>query len=120
MSTYGRHPAPAPSAFAHPHPSIGSTFPATTPASTTLFRRLTWEGTVPLEIRVDSHELPAGADRGLDCYYVQAPRVWYLPLVMGEVRKFLMEIVFDESNKGALGDGEEWWFEGEEGGPMKW
>ena len=25
-----------------------------TPASTTLFRRLTWEGTVPLEIRVES------------------------------------------------------------------
>lgn len=75
---------------------------------------------MPLEIRVDPHELPAGADRGLDCYYVQAPRVWYLPLVMGEVKKFLTDIVFDENNKGVLGDGEDWWFEGEGGGVMKW
>ena len=118
MSTYGRHPAPAPSAFAHPHPSSGSS--STTPASTTLFRRLTWEGTVPLEIRVDPHELPAGADRGLECYYMQVPRVSYLPLVMAEVRRFLMEVVFDDSNKGVLGDGEEWWFEGDGGGVMKW
>ncbi|KAJ4134628.1 Autophagy protein 5 [Fusarium falciforme] len=42
MSTYA--PRHAPSAF-------------TTPAATTLFRRLTWEGTVPLEIRVGSQEL---------------------------------------------------------------
>ena len=40
------------------------------PAATSLFRRLVWEGTVPIEIKIDSKELPAGSDRGLECYYV--------------------------------------------------
>lgn len=44
--------------------------PTNTSANTTLFRRLVWEGTVPLEIRIDGKELPADADRGLDSYYV--------------------------------------------------
>lgn len=90
-----------------------------TPASTTLFRRLTWEGTVPLEIRVDSKELPANSDRGLECYYIQASRVSYLPLLMPEIRRFLMDVVFDEA-AGKLLKEEEWWFESEEGTLLKW
>jgi autophagy-related protein 5 len=109
MSTYGgghstRHHAP--SAFS-------------TPASTTLFRRLTWEGTVPLEIRVDPNELPANSDRGLECYFMQAPRVSYLPLLMPEIRKFLMDVVFDEAAASALKE-DDWWFESEEGTLLKW
>ncbi|TFK53868.1 hypothetical protein OE88DRAFT_1625082 [Heliocybe sulcata] len=104
MSTYGaRH---APSAFS-------------TPASIALFRRLTWEGTVPLEIRVDGKELPANSNRGLECYFVQAPRVSYLPLLVPEVRQFLMDVVFDE-NGGRVVKEEEWWFEREDGGLVKW
>ncbi|KAG1745428.1 autophagy-related protein [Suillus paluster] len=107
MSAYGttRH---------HGHQSTSST-----PASTTLFRRLTWEGTVPLEIRVDSKELPANSDRGLECYYIQAPRVSYLPLLMPEIRRFLMDVVFDEA-AGKMLKEEEWWFESEEGTLLKW
>lgn len=107
MSAYGttRH---------HGQPSANST-----PASTTLFRRLTWEGTVPLEIRVDSKELPANSDRGLECYYIQAPRVSYLPLLMPEIRRFLMDVVFDEA-AGKMLKEEEWWFESEEGTLLKW
>lgn len=90
-----------------------------TPASTTLFRRLTWEGTVPLEIRVDPKELPANSDRGLECYFMQAPRVSYLPLLMPEIRKFLMDVVFDEAAASVLKE-EEWWFESEEGTLLKW
>lgn len=85
----------------------------------TLFRRLTWEGTVPLEVRVDSKELPANSDRGLECYYVQAPRVSYLPLLMPEIRRFLMDVVFDEAAAEILKE-DEWWFESEDGIPMKW
>lgn len=49
---------------------------AATSAATTLFRRLVWEGSVPLEIRIDPKELPADSDRGLgECYYLQASRV---------------------------------------------
>ena len=41
-------------------------------ANTTLFRRLVWEGSVPLEIRIDQKELPADSDRGLgESYYLQ-------------------------------------------------
>jgi hypothetical protein len=45
-------------------------------ANTTLFRRLVWEGSVPLEIRIDQKELPADSDRGLgESYYLQVRTV---------------------------------------------
>jgi autophagy-related protein 5 len=112
MSTYGGRHAPvhAPSAFAPAH---------STPAATTLFRRLTWEGTIPVEIRVDPKELPANSDRGLECYYIQAPRVSYLPLLVPELKRFLMDVVFDDVGGKALKE-EDWWFEAEDGGLLKW
>jgi len=85
----------------------------------TLFKRLTWEGSVPLEIRVDSKELPANSDRGLECYYIQAPRVSYLPLLMPEIRKYLMDVVFDDAAGKVLKE-DDWWFETEEGTTLKW
>ena len=103
MSTY---PRASPSAF-------------TTSASTTLFRGLTWEGTVPLEIRVDSKELPANSDRGLECYYVQAPRVSYLPLLIPELKRFLTDVVFDEAAARTIKE-EDWWFETDDGQLLKW
>ncbi|TDL22655.1 autophagy protein 5 [Rickenella mellea] len=105
MATYGRHEQVA-SAFS-------------TPASTTLFRRLSWEGTVPIEIRVDSKELPANSDRGLECYFIQAPRVSYLPLLIPELKRFLVDVVFDEAAGKAVKE-DEWWFESEDGVLMKW
>ncbi|KAF8070272.1 autophagy protein Apg5-domain-containing protein [Lyophyllum atratum] len=113
MSTYGttRH-APSPAGAA-------STKERVTDYHTTLFRRLTWEGTVPLEIRVDPKELPANSDRGLECYYIQAPRVSYLPLLMPEIRRFLMDVVFDEAAAKVLKE-EDWWFESAEGTLLKW
>ncbi|KAK7035263.1 autophagy protein 5 [Paramarasmius palmivorus] len=86
---------------------------------TTLFRRLSWDGTVPLEIRVDPKELPANSDRGLECYFIQAPRVSYMPLLMPEIRRFFMELVFDETAAKELKD-DEWWFETAEGKLVKW
>ncbi|KAG6820883.1 hypothetical protein H0H93_010227 [Arthromyces matolae] len=111
MSTYGttRH-APGPP---------GTAKERVTDYHTTLFRRLTWEGTVPLEIRVDPKELPANSDRGLECYYIQAPRVSYLPLLMPEIRRFLMDVVFDEAAAKLLKE-EDWWFESAEGTLLKW
>ncbi|KAI0041749.1 hypothetical protein FA95DRAFT_1610763 [Auriscalpium vulgare] len=89
------------------------------PASTTLFRRLTWEGTVPLEIRVDSKELPANSNRGLEVYFIQAARVTYLPLLIPEIKRFLLDVVFDEDAARLLKE-EDWWFESEEGNLLKW
>ncbi|EJD40914.1 autophagy protein 5 [Auricularia subglabra TFB-10046 SS5] len=91
----------------------------TTPASTTLFRRLVWEGTVPLEIRIDPKELPAGSDRGLESYYVQAPRVSYLPLLIPDIKRHLAELVLDDQGAKFLKE-EDWWFEAEGGVLMKW
>lgn len=88
-------------------------------STVSLFRRLTWEGTVPLEIRIDSKELPAGSDRALDCYYLQAPRISYLPLLVPELKKFLTELVFEESASRAIKE-DDWWFENDEGALMKW
>ena len=102
----------------HHHETASSKEPATD-YQTTLFRRLTWEGTVPLEIRADPKELPANSDRGLECYYIQAPRVSYLPLLMPEIRRFLMDVVFDEAAAQVLKE-DEWWFESAEGTLLKW
>ena len=99
------------------HPPSSSAF--STPASTSLFRRLTWEGTVPLEIRIDSKELPANSDRGLESYYIQAPRVSYLPLLIPDIKKFLTDLVLDDAGNMAVRESE-WWFEGEDGQPIKW
>ncbi|EJD02724.1 autophagy protein 5 [Fomitiporia mediterranea MF3/22] len=105
MSYSTRHDT-APSAFS-------------TPASTTLFRRLAWEGTVPLEIHVDPAELPANSDRGLECYFIQAPRVSYLPLLVPEIKRFLVDIVFDSVGAKAIKE-EDWWFETEDRVLMRW
>ncbi|KAG6878528.1 hypothetical protein C0993_004426 [Termitomyces sp. T159_Od127] len=112
MSTYGttRHTPGPPGTFSKER---------ATDYHTTLFRRLTWEGTVPLEIRVDPKELPANSDRGLECYYIQAPRISYLPLLMPEIRRFLMDVVFDEAAAKLLKE-EDWWFESAEGTVLKW
>jgi autophagy-related protein 5 len=106
MSSY-RH---APSAFAATSAS---------PASTTLFRRLVWEGTVPLEIRVDAKELPANSNRGLEVAFVQAPRVSYLPLLVPDLKRFFSDVVFDDEAARVLNE-DEWWFESEDGTLLKW
>jgi autophagy-related protein 5 len=114
MSTYGttrHHHSPAAQNY--------SNRDRVTDYHTTLFRRLTWDGTVPLEIRIDPKELPANSERGLECYYIQAPRVSYLPLIMPEIRRFFNELVFDETAAAELKE-EEWWFETAEGSLLKW
>jgi len=74
---------------------------------------------VPLEIRVDSKELPANSNRGLECYFIQAARVSYLPLLVPEIKKFLVDVVLDEEGAKILKE-EDWWFEAEDGSPLKW
>jgi len=90
------------------------------PASTSLFRRLVWEGTVPLEIHVDPKELPANSDRGLDSYFIQAPRISYLPLLIPDVRKNLVDLILDETAIASIKE-DDWWFEeAVTGTVMKW
>lgn len=66
MSTY------APSRMGSPGMGLGSGGGSAMNASanTTLFRRLVWEGSVPVEIRINPSQLPAESDRGLESYFV--------------------------------------------------
>jgi autophagy-related protein 5 len=86
---------------------------------TELFRRLVWEGTVPLEIKIDSKELPAGSDRTLESTFIQAPRISYLPLLLPDIRRYLTELILDEREAKNIKE-EEWWFEDNNGGLIKW
>lgn len=96
---------------------------------------------MPIEIRLDSKELPANSDRSLECYYVriettspfpsrlyslvyfrgpqiQAPRISYLPLLLPDIKRHLVEIVLDDAS---VVKDEEWWFEESGTGTiMKW
>ena len=78
-----------------------------------------FRSTIPLEIRVDPKELPANSDRGLECYYIQAPRVSYLPLLIPEIKRYLMDVVFDEAGAQVVKE-EDWWLESEDGNLLKW
>ncbi|KAF8306941.1 hypothetical protein DL93DRAFT_2088313 [Clavulina sp. PMI_390] len=103
-----------------PNPSLlnVNAYAQSNSASTTLFRRLIFDGTVPIEIRLDSKELPANSDRSLECYYMQAPRISYLPLLLPEIKRHLVEIVLDDAS---LVKEEDWWFEEAGTGTiMKW
>ncbi|KAF9509400.1 hypothetical protein BS47DRAFT_1301504 [Hydnum rufescens UP504] len=77
-------------------------------AAITLFRRLVFDGTVPIEIKIDLKELPANSDRSLEYYYIQAPRISYLPLLLPDIKRHLAEIVLDDT---ATIKEEDWWFE---------
>lgn len=106
----------------HQHSPMAQGFSAkdrVTDYNTTLFRRLIWDGTVPLEIRINPKHLPANSDRALESYFMQAARVSYLPLVMPEIRRFFMDLVFDEAAVKDLKD-DDWWFETVDGTPLKW
>ena len=114
MSSYGT--------TRHQHSPAAQPFSAkdrVTDYHTTLFRRLIWDGAVPLEIRINPKHLPANSDRALESYFMQAPRVSYLPLIMPEIRRFFADLVFDEASAKDLKE-DDWWFENVDGTPLKW
>lgn len=75
MSTY------APSRMGSPGMGLGSGGGSAMNASanTTLFRRLVWEGSVPVEIRINPSQLPAESDRGLESYFVSTTNLLRYP-----------------------------------------
>ena len=115
---------------------------STNPAqsSTNLFRRLAWQSSIQLFIRLADGE--PGAGSGSDRYYVslgltntmhratapintgssvaaftdstqmQAPRYTYLPLLLPEIRENLVELALDDQEL-ADTDEKDWWFEEE-------
>ncbi|KAL1406274.1 autophagy protein 5 [Vanrija albida] len=97
-------------------------------SSTNLFRRLAWNSSVPIEVRL-ADDVAGGA---VDKYYIQAPRYTYLPLLLQGVREQLVDVALDDKALADHADDSQWWFEedageGEESnvkfapqGPCKW
>ncbi|GAA5859305.1 hypothetical protein JCM1840_004554 [Sporobolomyces johnsonii] len=85
-----------------------------------VFRTLNFGGSVPIEVVLAEDDLPKNADRSIEAYYVQAPRISYLPLLLAQVRKQFVDLVLDESTSATLRE-DQLWFEVEGGGvPLKW
>ncbi|CEQ42391.1 SPOSA6832_04196, partial [Sporobolomyces salmonicolor] len=80
-----------------------------------VFRTLNFGGSVPIEVVLAEEDLPKNADRSIEAYYVQAPRISYLPLLLAQVRKQFVDLVLDESTSAALRE-DQLWFEVEGGG----
>lgn len=82
------------------------------------FRKLIWEGTIPICVSIDPTELPAGSDSTIDSTYLIVPRISYLPLIIADVKKNLLELVLEQPALNALNE-KELWFE-YEGQPLRW
>ncbi|KAJ1028089.1 hypothetical protein NDA13_003538 [Ustilago tritici] len=101
------------------HASIHTSFPSSSAAqSTSAFRRLVWEGTIPICISIDPTELPPGSDSSIGSTYLVVPRISYLPLIVAEVKKNLLELALEQPALNALKE-KELWFE-YEGQPLRW
>ncbi|GJN92304.1 hypothetical protein Rhopal_005334-T1 [Rhodotorula paludigena] len=104
---------PSTSSFASPAAET-----ATASASAAIFRTLVFAGSVPIEVVLADSELPAAADRSIEAYYLQAPRIGYLPLVLAQVRKYFLDLVLDDNSAASLRS-DDLWFEAD-GVPLKW
>ncbi|GAA6057247.1 hypothetical protein JCM3770_003821 [Rhodotorula araucariae] len=81
-------------------------------------RSLVFRGSVPIEIVLHEGDLPPGADRTVEAYYLQASRISYLPLVLPQVRKYFLSLVLDDNSAASLRM-DDLWFEAD-GVPLKW
>ncbi|WWC67865.1 uncharacterized protein I206_101782 [Kwoniella pini CBS 10737] len=79
-------------------------------SSTNLFRRLSWQTSISISIRIADGE--PGAGTGADKYFIQAPRYSYLPLLIPEIRENLIEVALDDRQSEET-DEKDWWFEEE-------
>ncbi|GAA5842213.1 hypothetical protein JCM9279_002820 [Rhodotorula babjevae] len=107
----------APSTSSHHSPSPADTA-AHALASAAIFRSLVFAGSVPIEVVIAQGELPPAADRSVEAYYLQAPRIAYLPLILAEVRKYFLDLVLDDNSAASLRN-DDLWFEADET-PLKW
>ncbi|TNY20575.1 autophagy protein 5, partial [Rhodotorula diobovata] len=109
---------PSTSSFATSHSSSHADTAALALASAAVFRSLVFAGSVPIEVTLAHSELPPNADRAIDAYYLQAPRISYLPLVLAQVRKYFVDLILDDTSAASLTT-DDLWFEAD-GVPLKW
>ena len=84
------------------------------------FRKLVWDATIPISITVESTDLAGfgSVDRSIETYYVRAPRISYLPLILQEVRANLLSIMIDDSILANIKE-EDFWLT-YDGVPLRW
>lgn len=84
------------------------------------FRKLIWDATIPVAITVEGSDLTAlgTADRSIETYYVRAPRISYLPLLLRDVKANLLSIMLDDASLSSIKE-EEFWFT-YDGTPLRW
>ncbi|UZJ54202.1 hypothetical protein CBS101457_003522 [Exobasidium rhododendri] len=100
-------------ASATPSPAFAASSPAQR------LRRLIWEATIPIVVTVECGDLPQiSLDRSIETYYVKAPRISYLPLVLQEVKSNLLALMVDDEVLRSMKE-EEFWFL-YEGTPLRW
>ncbi|KAJ9478753.1 Autophagy protein 5 [Pseudozyma hubeiensis] len=106
--------SPASAYFHHSSAFAG----ASAAQATSTFRKLVWEGTVPICVSLDPAELPPSSDSSIDSTYLIVPRISYLPLIVAEVKKNLLDLVLEQPALNTLNE-KELWFE-YEGQPLRW
>ncbi|SJX66086.1 related to ATG5-protein involved in autophagy and the Cvt pathway [Sporisorium reilianum f. sp. reilianum] len=106
--------SPASISFQHSSPFAGTL----AAHATSTFRKLVWEGTIPICVSIDPAELPPGSDSSIDSTYLVVPRISYLPLIVADVKKNLLDLVLEQPALNALNE-KELWFE-YEGQPLRW
>ncbi|GAA5858898.1 hypothetical protein JCM8547_007147 [Rhodosporidiobolus lusitaniae] len=116
-------PQPSTSSLAPSHATSGGTSSAAadTANATALagvFRTLVFGGSVPIQIVIAEEDLPPGADRSVEAYYIQAPRISYLPLFLAQIRRYFVDLVLDDNSAASL-QNDDIWFEAD-GVPLKW
>jgi autophagy-related protein 5 len=85
------------------------------------FRHLIWDATIPIAISIDSAELPEGVrlDRAVETYYVCAPRISYLPLLLEKLQMELLSLMISDEEALQQIKPESCWFT-YEGVPLRW
>ncbi|WVF69945.1 hypothetical protein IAT40_004730 [Kwoniella sp. CBS 6097] len=82
-------------------------------SSTNLFRRLAWQSSVSISVRLADDGGPgSSAGVGADRYFLQVPRYSYLPLLIQEIRENFIELALNDNELETV-DEKDWWFEEE-------
>ncbi|WVQ97976.1 hypothetical protein IAU59_005096 [Kwoniella sp. CBS 9459] len=88
--------------------SINTTSPVH--SSTNLFRRLAWQSSVSISVRIADGEPGSGTGVGADRYFLQVPRYSYLPLLIQEIKENFVELALNDNELETI-DEKDWWFE---------
>ncbi|GAA5938752.1 Atg5p [Sporobolomyces koalae] len=107
-----------------PPPSTSSytshTTTSTSDAAAAVFRHLNFVASVPIEFTFAREDLDLVADKSIEQFYLEAPRISYLPLILATIRSRFLALVLDEAHLDALKDDQIWFQDSTTQTPLKW